>query len=164
MRRLYYSTLLIMALIPGVGLAKPLTGIRVLHVNAEMVRQRTDVGINDNGSNMVATDLATKGAQVRRLVPADLGPSKTAINLRALGRPDRVTISATMTESIPTTTRLVTGLVAQGIPNTHIVIGGRATSPEMAARLGVGWAPSPGPVLDALIGPPPPRRASSRQK
>lgn len=125
---------------------------RVLHVNAEVVRQRTASGIHDVGSEQVATWLAGRGASVTRVQPGDLAArGRTRLDLRRLGRPDLVTISATMAESRLTVTWIVKGLKAQGVPGSRIVVGGRAMTAGQAATLGVNYAPAPGPVLDAIL-------------
>jgi methanogenic corrinoid protein MtbC1 len=125
---------------------------KVLHVNAEVVRQRASSGVHDAGSEQVAAWLQGRGATVARVGVGDLSSrAKTRLPLGALGRPDLVTISATMTQSRTTVTWIVKGLKAQGIPGSRIVVGGRAMSLERADKLGVQYAPGPGPQLELLL-------------
>ena len=111
---------------------------KVLHVNAEVVRQGKATGVHTRGSALIVGSLVRNGHTVTQLGSLDLNPrAKTRVDLGKVGQPDLVTISATMSNSVPTVHWIVKGLVAQGVSRSQIVIGGQATSKALADRLGV---------------------------
>jgi methanogenic corrinoid protein MtbC1 len=136
---------------------------RVLHVNAEMVREGRTTGIHDAGYQQIGNWMRGVGANVTWHGPGDLArqPSKTKLTL-AVSNPDLVTISATLTKSRTTVTWLVKNLKAQGMPGNRIVLGGLAMSAKRAAKLGVRYAPGPGLTLQGLLAAATPRRAPRR--
>jgi methanogenic corrinoid protein MtbC1 len=125
---------------------------RVLHVNAEMVREGRTTGIHDAGYQQVGNWMRGVGANVTWHSMADMArqPSKTRLT-PAVSNPDIVTISATLTKSRTTVTWLVKNLKAQGMPGNRIVVGGLAMSAKRAAKLGVRYAPGPGLTLQGLL-------------
>jgi methanogenic corrinoid protein MtbC1 len=142
--------LLVIALLLVVGQAA--RAQNVLHINAEMVRQRSETGIHKNGSKAVANWIKAEGATVRALEPVDLSArAKTRLDLAYLGRPDLVTISATMWQSVSTVRHLVRSLTDQGVSRERIVVGGKAMTAARAQKLGVGWADKPDATLRGYL-------------
>lgn len=122
--------------------ARYLGPTRVLHINAEMVRQRTERGIHDRGYKAVGRFIKDSGFQVKHLRVRDLAAKKTRLG-KALKDTKVVTISATMTQSVTTVRHILDGLRQAGFPMQSVVIGGRALTAEHAQRWGVGYAASP---------------------
>lgn len=140
------------------GLASVAQAAKVLHINAEMVRQRGAAGIHDRGSAQVVRHLQQTGHTVTTLGFTDLSrTAKTRVDLAPLGRPDLVTISATMTNSRPTVRWIVKGLVDQGHAPSRIIVGGKAMNAELAGKLGVAFGAVPTRV-DGLLATRPARR------